>query len=129
MIRAKEDTMPQRRPSLLLYSPIPGANIPPVAAEPDPSKLPRYVDNAKAIAIVAQHFTPATTLDSWTELVWWQFGRKKFCSTARLLEVAKAKLEAAHVVPPLPTGPSRYPHGTPSRQPLKRRASELTPAA
>ena len=121
--------MPQRQLSLLLYSPIPGANIPPVATEPDPNTLPRYVDHSTAKAIVIRYFTPVTTLDSWTELVWWQFGRTKFCSTARLLEVAKAKLGTARAVQPLPPNRPRCSSSTPSRQSRKRRTTALPPAA
>jgi len=114
--------------TLLLYAPPPGTDVPPVATEPHPKTLPRYVENTRAIAIVTQYFVPVTSLDGWPELVWWQFGRKKFCRTALLLEVAKAKLDAV-VQPPAPDHPYPASEPQPGLPPARPRPGEPAPRA
>ena len=119
--------MPKRRPSLLLYCSLPGTEVPPVAGEPDPATLPRYVDNATALAIVNKHFTPVSSLDNWPELVWWLLGRQKYTSTTSLIAVAKAKLDAALAVSGLPADRPRHPHEAPPRERHTKRGSGTPP--
>jgi hypothetical protein len=88
--------------TLLLYSPPPGTNVfPVVARKPNPAELPPYVDTANALAIVNKYFFPETApgLAGWSGLTWWLIGRSKVCRTARLLEEARARLDAAPAVP------------------------------
>jgi hypothetical protein len=115
--------------NLLLYSPPPGTNVfPVVARKPNPAELPPYVDAANALAIVVKYYFPETApgLAGWSGLTWWLIGRTKICRTARLLEEAQAKLDAARVISSVHWPPERQRSALPAARP---RPGEPAPRA